>query len=362
MIRVLHIVGKMNRAGAETMLMNLYRHIDRTQVQFDFITFTQEKGDYDDEILTLGGKIYPILASNPLERMYKLAKFLKNHPEYQIVHAHMLLSNAFHLFAAKRAGVKHRISHSHNTSSRKIGTIAKIYEIISIIFNNALATKKIACGKEASKYLFKTTKDVWLLNNAIDLNKYITISKNEKKYWDNIASVQGLKILQVGRLNDVKNHFYSLEIAKKLKEMGFKFIFFIIGQGPLEDKLKNKVKEYSLEDTVHFLGVRDDVPQLMAGADIMLLPSLHEGFPVVLVESQAVGLPCLASNNISKEVNLGLDLIEFKSLTEIDSWIQYLTHFKKPLTIEDNIINTLQKNGFDISKNSIELQNYYLSL
>ena len=140
-IRVLHIVGKMDRAGAETMLMNLYRHIDRSEIQFDFITFTQEKGDYDDEILSLGGRIFPILANNSIERMFKLTSFLKQHSEYQIVHAHKLLNNAFHLLAAKKAGVPHRISHSHNTSNGKFGIVANLYEKLAIYLNKNLSTK-----------------------------------------------------------------------------------------------------------------------------------------------------------------------------------------------------------------------------
>ena len=133
--RVLHIIGKMDRAGAETMLMNLYRHIDRDQIQFDFVTFTYEEGDYDSEIIELGGKIIPIVGPNAISRMGRLARFLKDHPEYQIVHAHTLLSNAFHLIAAKIAGVKCFISHAHSTSNGKFGFIARVYEKISIFLN-----------------------------------------------------------------------------------------------------------------------------------------------------------------------------------------------------------------------------------
>lgn len=363
MIRVLHIVGKMDRAGAETMLMNLYRHIDRTQVQFDFITFTQEKGDYDDEILTLGGKIYPILASNPLERMYKLAKFLKNHPEYQIVHAHMLLSNAFHLLAAKYAGVYHRISHSHNTSSRKVGYISKIYERFSIYLNRILPTKKIACGEKAAEYLFSTTENVLLLNNAIDLKSYNEISLYNKNYWEkNFLDNGGVKIIQVGRLNEVKNHSFSLEIAKKLKDQNFNFIFFIVGQGPLEDLIRKKIEDYDLNRNVFLLGVREDVPNLMAGADIMLMPSLHEGFPVVLVESQAIGLKSIISSNISKEVDLGVNLVDFKDLTNVDAWVKEVK-FAKHINIDiKNKIQVLAKCGFDIRENASTLLKLYKSM
>lgn len=363
MLRVLHIVGKMNRAGAETMIMNLYRHIDRTQIQFDFVTFTRDKGDYDDEILRLGGRVFPICANNSIERMFKLTRFLKQHSEYQIIHAHMLLNNAFHLLAAKKAGIQHRISHSHTTSNEKSGIIANLYEKFAIHLNKILSTKKIACGEDAAEYLFKNSKNVWILKNAIDLQLYNEISLSNKSYWKTIKNdLQDLKIIQVGRLNKVKNHDFSLEIARKLKEQGVKFTFFVVGQGPLESILKEKVKEYSLTDCVYFLGVRDDVPELMAGANLMLMPSLHEGFPVVLVESQAIGLKAIISTNISEEVDLGVKLIDFKKLSNIDTWVEDLKNVKSlHLNLSHNI-KTLSMYGFDIKSNAIELQKLYKNM
>jgi len=363
MIRVLHIVGKMDRAGAETMLMNLYRHVDRTQVQFDFITFTPDKGDYDDEILALGGRIYPILANNSIERMFRLTSFLKQHPEYRIVHAHMLLNNAFHLLAAKKAGIPHRISHSHTTSNGKSGTIANLYEKFAIYLNKNLSTKKIACGKEAAEYLFNTSENVWLLNNAIDLRLYNEISLSNKNSWKVVKSdLQGLKIIQVGRLNKVKNHAFSLEIAKRLKEQDVSFTFFIVGQGPFQDIIKKNIQDYGLEENVFLLGVRNDVPNLMAGADVMLMPSLHEGFPVVLVEAQAIGLKSLISTNISTEVDLGVGLVEFLDLNYIDDWLSNLQSIKVKNINAPSNIKILSSQGFDIIQNSFELLNLYKSM
>lgn len=362
MKRILHIVGKMDRAGAETMLMNLYRYIDRTQVQFDFITFTTQEGDYDKEILALGGKIFPILANNPIERMFKLTNFLKEHPVYNIIHAHMLLSNAFHLLAAKNAGIQHRISHSHSTSNGKNTLFSNLYQKFSIYLNNKLATRKIACGKAAAEYLFLNSKNVWLLKNAVDLQLYREISLTKKNYWSSLKKINGLKLIQVGRLSEVKNQEFSLQVLKKLKEKGVVFTCFIVGQGPLESYLKNKVDEYCLNDNVYFLGIRDDVPELMAGADLMLMPSLHEGFPVVLVESQAVGLKSYISNNIAKEVDLGLGLINFESIENSNLWFDKLLNYKKPDISQTKILEKLQFNGFDVNKNAQDLQDFYLSL
>lgn len=363
MIRVLHIVGKMDRAGAETMLMNLYRHIDRTQVQFDFITFTTDQGDYDDEILALGGRLFPILANNSIDRMFKLTSFLKQHSEYQIVHSHMLLNNAFHLLASKRAGVPHRISHSHSTSNGKSGIIANVYERLAIYLNKNLSTKKIACGEEAAEYLFKSSKNVWILKNAIDLQLYNEISLSNKNYWETIKSdLKELKIIQVGRLNEVKNHNFSLEIAKSLKEQGVNFTFFIVGQGPLEDSIKKNIQHYGLEKNVFLLGVRSDVPQLMAGCDVMLMPSLHEGFPVVLVESQAIGLKTISSSTISSEVDVGLDLIEFEDINFVEGWVSAILDFKKSSFSLDVVSSVLKEKGFDVKSNAIDLKNFYSHL
>ena len=359
-IRVLHIVGQMDRAGAETMLMNLYRHIDRTQIQFDFIKFTTRKGDYDDEIQALGGRIFPILAKNPIERMFKLTSFLKQHSEYRIVHAHMLLGNAFHLLAAKMAGIQHRISHSHNTSNGKFGILAYFYEKISIYLNKSLSTEKIACGKEAAEYLFGTTERVWLLNNAIDLKLYRQIGKKNQKYWQSLnQTIHELKIIQVGRLCEVKNHRFSLEIARKLKEQDISFTFLIIGQGPLENSIHKMIHDYSLDKNVYLLGVRDDIPNLMAGADVMLMPSLHEGFPVVLVESQAIGLRSIISSKISKEVDLGVNLIDFKDLNNIDGWIEAFKYINPVSNQFGSDVEVLAKRGFDIKQKSVELLALY---
>jgi glycosyltransferase EpsF len=360
MLRVLHIVGKMDRAGAETMLMNLYRNIDRKKVQFDFITFTLDEGDYDDEIISLGGKIYPITASNPIDRMFKIKNFLLKNREYKIVHAHMALSNGLHMLSAKMAGVKTRISHSHNTNSGKSGLLNYAYEKISLILNNYISTHKIACGKEAAKYLFGSNTNVMIINNSIDLELYKNIARKDKNYWNSIKKCNnGIKLLQVGRLIAVKNHYFSLEIARKLRQKEISFTFYIAGQGPLEDSIREKILEYNLVDCVILLGLRSDVPSLMASADIMLMPSLSEGFPVVLVESQAIGLMSIISNQVPFEVDIGLGLINFLSLEDVDTWVNEIISYKQDRSknlVESNI---LRDRGFDVVYNAEILKNFY---
>ena len=359
--RVLHIVGKMDRAGAETMLMNLYRHIDHSQIQFDFITFTEEVGDYDAEITALGGRVIPILASHSLARMWKLKRFLKQNPDYRIVHAHMLLNNAFHLLAAKSAGVPHRISHSHSTSNGKTNVIQKIYEQWALISNRKLATDKISCGEQAANYLFGGIEDVWLLPNAVDIEKMTTVANESRHYINQEFDDEGLKIIQVGRLNDVKNHQFSLEIAEQLKKRQIAFTLYIVGQGSLETRLRQQVAEKSLLDTVKFLGMRTDITELMASADYMIMPSLHEGFPVVLVESQTVGLKALVSDQVSPEVDLGLGLVQFLPIHLAKDWVECLLASKQSTPHEKDITAALNLYGFSAANNAQQLMQKYLN-
>ena len=360
--RVLHIVGKMDRAGAETMLMNLYRHIDHGQIQFDFITFTNEVGDYDAEIRALGGRIIPILATHSLTRMLKLKRFLKQHPDYKIIHAHMLLNNAFHLLAAKGAGVPHRISHSHSTSNGNSSSIGKVYEQWALAINRKLATYKIGCGEQAASYLFGTTKDVWLLPNAVDIQNMMMVAKKSRDYINQQFGDKGLKIIQVGRLNDVKNHQFSLEIAEQLKKRQIAFTLYIVGQGPLAEMLKQQVKDKSLCSNIKFLGMRTDITELMASADYMIMPSLHEGFPVVLVESQTVGLIAIVSDQVSSEVDLGLGLVQFLPIHSAKEWVDCLLQFKKYMLEDKDIAEALNQSGFSAATNAQKLTQVYLSM
>ena len=317
MKRILHITGGMNRAGAETMIMNLYREIDKSKYQFDFIYFTNEPCDYDDEIIKLGGRIHRLTSSNFITRFFDLKKLLIKHPVYRVVHSHTLFSSAFHIWAAALARVPHRIVHSHNTSSfSKSKFVSVFYHYMARKMIKKYATNFIACGKAASQFLFQNQQEVLFLPNAIDTNKFASIGETQKDYINSKFQVEDdcLKIIQVGRLQVVKNPFYSIEVAKVLKERGVNFKLFFVGQGDLKEELEQVIKVNSLANEIVLLGVRSDIPALMAGSDILLMPSLHEGFPVVLVEAQSVGLPALISDTISPEVNLNLGLVDFEAL------------------------------------------------
>ncbi|WP_026452207.1 glycosyltransferase [Aequorivita capsosiphonis] len=364
MQRILHISGKMDRAGAETMVMNLYRAINRKAFQFDFVVFSDKPGDFDSEIKSLGGKIYIIQEQNPIARMFALKNLLIDHPEYKIVHGHTLLSNVFHMWAAKEGGIKHRISHAHSTSDKaRNGVVSKSYQLISKWGINRFATEYISCGQDAASFLFPYQKDVLLLPNAVDAVKLSRIGENQKEYIKEKFGFSGFKIVQIGRLQDVKNHSFTIHLAEFMKQKGLDFKVYFIGQGPLEKEIRAEIAEKNLEDVIEMLGLRTDIPELMAGADAMLMPSLHEGFPVVLVESQAVGLPALISDTISAEVDLGLDLVKFLPLdAELEIWASTLMKIKNKTEDAEQRLDTIKKGGFDIAENVKKLEDIYRNM
>ena len=366
MQRILHIVGKMDRAGAETMIMNLYRALDKTKFQFDFLVFSPEEGDYDIEIKELGGRIYVINASNPIQRLIKIVSFLKSNKQYTIVHAHTLLSIGFHLLAAKLAGVKQRIAHAHSTNDAKNTTVlGKLYKQFSLRLINHCATHYLACGNEVAQFLFPWRKNILILPNSIDLHLFSQIKCNAKSYLTESFQLKDeyLKIIQIGRLIEIKNHKFSLQIASSLKEKGVPFKMFFIGQGELYEEIDIEIRNRNLSNEVILTGVRNDISKIMSGADIMIMPSLHEGFPVVLVEAQAIGLPSLVSDSVANEVDLNVGLVEFESLeSDVQDWTKKIIEMvEKPKESSEKIVQVLSEKGFDSKNNAVVLENVYTS-
>jgi len=368
MIRILHIIGKMNRAGAETMLMNLYRKLDKEKYQFDFLYFSDETCDYDEEIQHLGGKIYRIPFNqykNPISRMFALYQLLKREKQFNIIHSHTLFSNGYNLIAAYLAGVKFRIAHSHNTSDikNKSFLLDKTYKYLSRYFIYKLATHTIACGKVAAAFLFPYQSDCFLLPNAINVDLFNEIGEKEIDYIEKKLNLDNncLIIIQLGRLDPVKNHTFSIDLAKFMKDHGKIFHMIIVGDGKLNKELKQLVVNYKIENYISFLGIRTDIPELLAGSDVMLMPSLYEGFPVVLVESQSVGIPALISSSISHEVDLGVGLVEFLDLNaDFKIWMDTLFTLRDKEKMANNKrINILKDKGFDINTSIKRLEDLY---
>ena len=322
-IRILHVLGRLDRGGAETMVMNLYRLLDTGRIQFDFVIHTDEKCDYTGEIERLGGKIYsvrPFGVSTALGYCREWRQFFRQHPEYRVIHGHVRSTASLYLWDAKRAGLV-TIAHSHNTSSGR-GFSAFVKNILQYPLRFQ-ADYLFACSKRAGIWLYgkqacgKT--NFRILRNGIEPEIFtFDIEKRRKKRKELLTDSpeilsEPLVFLHIGRLETQKNHIFLIEVMREIVKKRKDARLWLCGVGPLEAQLKKNVKEAGLEKHIHFLGMRTDVPTLLQAADGMIFPSLFEGLPVTLVEAQAAGLPVLMSESITKEVIL-TDLVKTLSL------------------------------------------------
>ena len=293
MIRILQCVNDMHRAGLETMLMNYYRHIDRTKIQFDFLTHRPYRSDYDDEIEALGGKIYyaPRLYPQNYPKYFKWMKqFFKEHPEYKIVHSHIDAMSYLPLKAAKMAGVPIRIAHSHSTSIDK--DFKYLLKQIYRYKLNSVTTNEFSCGELAGDFLFRN-KEYTIIPNAVEAKKFYFDKNVRNKIRDDMAiSLNTLVLGHVGRISYPKNHKFLIDIFKEVYSMKPNSKLLIVGSGEMEKEIKSYAQESGINEQIVFLGNRSDTNLLYQAFDIFMLPSLFEGVPLVGVEAQFSDLPC----------------------------------------------------------------------
>lgn len=363
--KILQYVGCMNRAGAETLLMNIYRNIDRDKYEFHFITHTKEKCDYDDEILNLGGKLIYLERPKLLnKRKYRknLKSIIDNNGPYDAIHTHMQLMNGLILKTAREVGINNRISHAHlNGDYSESSLIRKMYRKYSKYLIKKCSTKNIACSINSGKYLYEGREFI-LFNNAIDLNKFDD-SGIYKRYLNEEFNLNNdIKIItNIGRFVEAKNHKFIIEVFANLIENNDKYRLFLCGDGPLKKDMENKVKELKLEEYIFFLGVRDDINKILLGTDLYFMPSILEGLPVALVEAQAAGCQCLISKNIPKECDLGIGIVNFLDLSDsIKIWVESIEKVSNTKKINfDSRKAKIIKNGFCLKDNVELLERIY---
>lgn len=359
-IRILHVLQRMEAGGTQALLMNIYREIDRSKVQFDFLVEYEEKQFYDDEIEALGGKIFRTNFRenlNIISFTKYLNKFFKNHDEYHIVHVHTYSIGYFVLSAAKRAGVPIRIAHSHNNDT------VRDYKYIPKLVMQRLYTKNatdlFACSNEAGLYLFGD-KPFKVLKNVIDSSKFKFNEKKRKKFRMDLNLTDKFVVGNVGRLHSQKNQSFLIDIFKEIKVRKKNAILIIIGQGPLEQQLKRKVISLALSDSVIFLGNRKDMDYIYQSMDVFIFPSLFEGFGISAVEAQASGTPSVCSDRLPAEVEV---TPLFKSIgLDIDPsvWAKNAIDFSNNSYRQKNMQKYIVEAGFDVKMEAQNLEKYYL--
>ena len=357
-IRVLQVVTYMGRGGLESMLMNYYRHIDRSKVQFDFLVHRDFKADYDDEILSLGGKIHHISRLVPWSRKYKneFKQFLKAHPEYKIIHVHQDCLSAVALKCAKECGVPVRIAHSHNSNQDKnLKYLVKLFYMRKI---PKYATNFFACGKEAGDWMFRGN-EYTILRNAIDAESYVYNERKAKILKAKLGIKNQLVLGHVGRFRTQKNHVFLIDIFNELKKINPNVVLLLVGDGEKQEEISHKVDNLQLSKDVIFTGSRPDVNDLMQAMDVFVFPSLYEGLGIVLIEAQASGLPCLISDTIPDESILVSNLVTKKSLDlAAKDWAEQILNMN---ISRNNYIHEITEEGYNIKFQAKELQKFYLN-
>lgn len=362
-IRVAHVVGKWLGGGVESVVMNYYRHIDRTKIQFDFICDSDSTNIPYDEIDHLGGRVILV---PPYQKLFQYLKELKKifkENNYKIVHSHINTLSVFPLYAAKQAGVKVRIAHSHSTTNKKEKKKNLMKQVLRP-FSKLYATDYFCCSELAGRWLFGNKEydkgNVFLLNNAIDIEKFQYNEKvrKEKRKELNIKD-NTLVIGHIGRFVAQKNHTFLIDIFHEVHKKNKNSILLLVGQGPLMNEIKEKVDDLQLTKYVKFLGQRDDANELYQAFDVFVLPSLYEGLPVVGVEAQASGLLCLFSNDMTKETKV-LDSAEFLLLADSKQWANDILEKTKYFHRIDTVVQ-IKDNGFSIQDKANKLLKKYIS-
>lgn len=360
MIRVLQVVNNMHRAGLETMLMNYYRNIDKNEIQFDFLTHRPNRSDYDDEIESLGGKVYyaPRLYPQNYPEYFKWMKqFFEEHPEYEIIHSHIDTMSYLPLLAGKKAGVPIRIAHSHNTSiDRDFKYPLKQYFRSRI---TSVANTYLACGKEAGEFLFGN-KEFTVIPNAVEAEKFYFDENSRIRKRKELGLTNEFVIGHIGRISYQKNHKFLIKIFSEVVKRDSKAVLLLIGVGEKESQVREQVRALGIEQKVRFLGNRSDVSELYQAMDVFVLPSLFEGIPVVGVEAQFADLPCIFSDKTPKEVKFN-NKSQFISLkTSYQEWAEQILQTRgcERNSMRSNIINS----HYNIKKAHKILENYYRNI
>jgi glycosyltransferase involved in cell wall biosynthesis len=359
-IRVAQMLARMDYGGIEMVVMNYYRHIDRSKIQFDFIVFEGSELPQRKEIEELGGRVYEV---PPLRHPFAYNRavfklFEKN--KYDIVHANMNTLSVFPLRMAKKAGVPVRICHNHSTAGPG-ETKKNILKNILRHFSRIYPTELFACSEYAGKWLYGDKASFRVIKNAIDIDRFRYNEKTRTEVRNKLGIEDKLVLGHVGRFEPQKNHDFLLDIFHSVHQINPKTVLLLIGEGELEDKMKKKANELGLEDSVFFLGTMSDCAPYYQAMDAFVLPSLYEGLGMVAIEAQAACLLCFLSERVPKEAAL-LDSTYFLSLEQTpDEWAELILEKVTKNKRGDKYFK-IQEAGYDIETEAEKLMGIYEKL
>ncbi|MHA6481486.1 glycosyltransferase [Paenibacillus sp. strain BS8-2] len=363
MIRILHIMGSMGVGGAETFIMKLFRKVNSEQVVFDFVLDSSEKFFYENEILELGGRIYrvPLKSEKPIKSFLELIKIVKENHYKAVFRASAHSFSFLDLLAAHLGGANCKVIRSTNSSvgSSKLHTYL---HKLGIPYLNLLSSLRLSPSREAAEWMFGkkmgSSNKVIILKNGVDLNLFqfdiVRREKIRKEFDIGTKRVFG----HIGRFSEQKNHSYIIDVFYNIYKKNKESVLLLFGEGELENRTREKVRELNLEGNVIFGGIRTDIADILMAMDVLLFPSIYEGMPNVLIEAQATGLKCIVSDSITKEVVI-TNLIKMLPLQSIDNWVDEAIKTESCTNRQDSTQKLIAE-GYDINQVAELLQTYYL--
>lgn len=368
-IKVLEVIYGFEYGGIRAFIMNYLRHIDKTKFEVDIYVFGWDSSPFTEQVHQLGANIYFEPENNASKRIPRFIKqlytFMKSHGPYDVVHAHTNLISAWVLLAAKMAKAPIRLSHSHSTAHFSSSFIQRLYSHLRLWLIDKLATKKLACGQLAGEAMY-LNKDFEIIANGIPLEKYI--NRNEvaiSKLRSKLSIPEGVRVYaNVTRMDPSKNHLFAVEVFNEIHKLDTTAIFVYGGVipkiAPTYDVVINKIKEYDLEEYCRFTGPLMDIEQLYHLSDAWIYCSSYEGLPFGPLELQAAGIPVLASDVITKEIDMGLGLLHFISLNASPTeWAKTAMRVNRINNPEDRIYKAFSIHNFDIRQSVKTLEDIY---
>nr|WP_301281042.1 glycosyltransferase [Arcanobacterium phocae] len=361
----------MERAGAETFLMNLYRSIDRSKVQFDFLVHTDKSAAYDDEIYALGGRIFraPSIESKNLFKLYSFYKrFFNEHQEISIVQGHLGSMAALYLLAAKKAGL-YTIAHSH-AQNYPLSYEQVLFQIITFptrfIADHFFGASTEAGNDRYGKKIVHSNKFNVVLN-GVDLEKYFFSQERRTQMRSSLGlNADQTVLVHVARFDPVKNQAFLLDVYSEFRKQCPNSVLLIVGGGGSEGQnLKNRVDELQLNNCVKFLGIRDDIHDILQAGDVFIMTSFSEGLSVASVEAQATGLPCVVSTGFPPALNWSKKVHFIDLELPISVWVNAIKdsiiqiRSRQPHRIEG--AKLARENGFDMQSTAAWLEAFYIN-
>jgi glycosyltransferase involved in cell wall biosynthesis len=363
--KILHVFRSMNYGGAEILIMQLYRILHK-RIQFDFILTSDDIGVFDEEIKRLGGRLFRV--PNPKNNLIgfnkALKKVIRENGDYLAVHSHTYFFSGIVLKTAYQLNVPCRIAHSHTIVNTNKSLIRKIYQWFMRRYILKNATHLLGCSRNACEMLFGNfcweDYRVFVFRNGLNTSQFVNSRLTSVRDQFNLDNKT--VIVHVGRFSEVKNHARVIDIFKSYLNLDSDAQLLLVGDGPLKEKIKDRVKELQVLSNVHFLGERNDIPDILEISDLFLFPSLFEGLGNVVIEAQFAGVPCVVSNNVPRETDLKLELIRYISLNDNNSvWVKQMIESLKLQKIHpEKRLVALKSAGFDIFDSVKFIEDIYL--